>query len=308
MTQPPSPSHPTTHSIVLRAASFLCILATVAATARVSAQEVAELPPCGAPPTADEPPCRSRYDAPPVLDPVPAPPPASREMRKPRVWMLVDETGAVRHAHVDVPAGVDWDLAALDRARQLHFRPATLAGSPVAAWVLMEVEAVPPPATCAGSMRVPLSAGAFLVDSARFADPSFGTQYTYRADGVSIDVFIYPRKDGQTARGEVEGPLTVISRGLVRGEAVEAVVRAGTERVRPRGRFRDRFAGYAARFRGSLGGVPSESYIAVFPGADGQWLKIRSTWPRGVDAMPLIRGFLDQFLGAEAHRIHGCPR
>src|SRR5688572_29838007 len=173
----------------------LAVLSLVAVATRAAAQEQAALPACEyADPAAA--PCRVRYDTAPVLDPGSEPALAAGEARKPLVWIYVDETGAVRRAQVHQPTRPDWDIAALERARQFRFRPAMLEGRAVGAWILMPVSAVPPPASCAGTDAVPLSAGGVLVDSVVFDRPELGRLYTYAVGEFRIDLFVYPHVEG----------------------------------------------------------------------------------------------------------------
>jgi hypothetical protein len=322
----------------LRTLAILPLIAIAVAT-RAAAQEQPPVPPCeGQVPEAA--PCRARYDTAPVLDPAPEPPLAEGEPRTPLVWIFVDETGAVRRAQVQRPTGPEWDYAAVQRARQLHFRPAALAGMAVVAWVLMPVTAVPPPASCAdASMSVPLSAGALFVDSTGFDRPELGTRFTYVAEqGFGIDLFVYPRPEGETPRGEVEKTLAVLRQGSVAGGpesiavlrarperarssprgamelgghravVVHAQVHAPGERVRPDPRYQEvEFAGYSAVFRARLGGNPVESYIGVFP-AGGEYLKVRATYPRTRGARGQVWEFVDQILSHRAWRMKGCQR
>jgi hypothetical protein len=289
----------------------LACLPLLAFATRAAAQEQPPVPPCEGG-SAEAAPCRAAYDTAPVLDPASQPPLAVGEARTPLVWIYVDETGAVRRAQVQRPAGggVDWDIAARDRARQFRFQPATLAGRPVAAWVLMPVTAVPPPASCAqSSMSVPLSAGAQFVDSTAFDRPELGTRFGYAARGFAIDLFVYPHAQGETARDEVDRTLAALRQGAVQGgpDGV-AVVRAGPERVRPSRRFRDaHFAGYSAVYRARLEGKPVESYVGVFP-AGGEDLKVRATYPPGGDARRQVQEFVQQVLSHRAWRMRGCPR
>jgi hypothetical protein len=215
----------------------------------------------------------------------------------------------VRRAQVHQPTHPDWDIAALERARQFRFRPAMLQGKAVAAWILVPVSAVPPPASCAGMDAVPLSAGGVLVDSIVFDRPEMGRQYTYAVEGFGIDLFVYPRREGKTPRSEVEGTLAALRDGSVRGGPDSVtVLRAGPEQVRPSRRFREvEFAGYSAVYRATLAGVPVESYVAVFPAGE-QDLKVRATHPRTRAAREQVGEFVQQILSNRAWRMKGCPR
>src|SRR3954447_4872938 len=283
-------------------------LALLAFATRAAAQEESAVPPCTGE-GREAAPCRAAYDSAPVLDPGSVPPLAGGGALTPRVWIYVDETGAVRHAQVAQPTRHDWDMAARDRALHFRFTPAALAGKPVAAWILVPVRAVPPPASCADvSMSVPLSAGAQFADSVVLDRPSLGTRFHYTARGFGIDLFVHPHQ-ALTPRGEVENTLALLRQGAVRGgpDSV-AVLRAGAQRLRPSRRFRDvRFNGYSALFRATAEGIPVESYMAVFP-AGGQDLEIRATYPLGVHGRAQVAEFVQQLLSSRASRMKGCPR
>jgi hypothetical protein len=288
----------------------LASLLLVGVATRAAAQEQASAPSCdGRAPEAA--PCRAHYDTAPVLDPASQPPLPAGEPRKPLVWVYVDETGVVRRAQVHQPAGgVDWDIAARYRARQFRFQPATLAGRPVGAWVLMPIAAVPPPASCAASgMSVPLSAGALFADSAVLDRPELGTRFRYTADGFGIDLFVYPHVRGETPQAEVDRTLAAFQQGAVQaGPGAIRLVRAGAERVRPSRRFRDaEFDGYSAVYRARLDGSAVESYVAVFPAGDED-LEVRATYPPGGAARRQVAEFVQQLLSHRAWRMKGCPR
>ena len=136
--------------------------------------------PC-APGEADVAPCRTRFDtAAALLREAPASIHPG-EARTPRVWMYVDETGVVRQAQIGYSAGMDWDRAAIERAKQYLFQPAMLDGQPTSAWVYLPVVSIPEPQTCADfEMAVPISAGvAQFVDSLVFESASQGRGYKY---------------------------------------------------------------------------------------------------------------------------------
>jgi len=310
----------------------LACVPLVAIAARAAAQEP-PAPPCeGRDPAAA--PCRAPYDTAPVLDPASEPPLAEGVPRRPLVWIYVDETGAVRRALIQRPLGVDWDIAARDRALRFRFQPAALAGRPVGAWVLMPVAAVPPPPSCADlAMSVPRSAGALFADSAVVEGPEPGTRFRYAARGFGIDLFVHPHHAGETAQGEVERTLALLRQDPSRGADSIAVVRAGAERVpleniRHRGRdslavIRARvnppgvrppppmrpaeFVGYSAVFRGKLTGRTVESYLGVFPAGD-QDLRIHASHPRTGDAGRQVQEFVEQILANRAWRMNDCPR
>jgi len=285
------------------------VLSLLVLAGRAAAQEEPAVPPCdGRDPAAA--PCRARYDAPPALDSASVAALPAGEGRTPLVWIYVDETGAVRHAQVHRPTGPDFDIAARDRAKQFRFRPAALQGAPVAAWVLMPVRAVPPPASCAASaMSVPLSAGGVFVDSVVMERPELGTRFRYATAGFPIDLFVYPRREGDTPRAQVERAVAALQAGSVAGgpDSV-SVLRAGPERLRPSDRFRGiEFAGYGAFVRGRLAGNRVESYIGVFSARDED-LKVRATYVPDADARKDLRVFVQQFLSHRAWRMSGCPR
>lgn len=308
----------------------LASLLLVGVATRAAAQEQPPVPPCeGRDPAAA--PCRAPYDTAPVLDPASEPPLGEGIPRRPLVWVYVDETGAVGRAQVQRPAGADWDIAARDRARQFRFQPATLAGRPVGAWVLMPVAALPKPASCADlSMSVPRSAGALFVDSAVVEGPEPGTRFRYAARGFGIDLFVHPHREGDTPRAEVERTLALLQQGLRGGPDSIAVARAGPERVRPDGPVPGRrdslrvvrgevttgpprrtprpveFAGYSAVYRTRLTDSHVESYLGAFP-ARGEDLRIHASHPRTGGARGQVEEFVWQILSNRAWRMKGCP-
>ncbi|HEU4883383.1 MAG TPA: hypothetical protein VFT45_14075 [Longimicrobium sp.] len=256
-------------------------------------------------------PCLAAYDERPV---VASEPPLAQNGRRetPHVWMLVDETGAVRAAQIARSGGVDWDLAAIERAKQYRFRPALLAGRPTPAWIMLPVPAVPPPQTCADfDSPVPLSAGvAELADSTVFEAEEWGTAYHYLTlGGFRIDLFLYPAADHGPPEVQVDESIEVLrSRSVAGAPDSLAVLGRGRERVRL---FGDAgggaVTGQFARLRVWFGDEQGESYMAIFPAKDG-FVKVRATYRPGRDAREIVAEFTRQVLSNQAWRERGCPR
>lgn len=278
-------------------------------TVGASAQRPPDLRAC-APGEAEVAPCRTSFDAAPVLlheAPLPA---VSGEARSPHVWMYVDETGAVQHAQIGFSATVDWDMAAIQRAREYRFRPATLGGEPVPAWVYMPVASIPLPQTCADfPMSVPLSAGALFVDSLVFDSPADGTAYSYRSlTGLPLDVYLYPGAPDRSAESDVMLTIEALQSGEVRnGPDSIAIGRHGAERVRTLGDRSSRHTGYSARLRAWFGDQEAESFVAVFAVGD-RMVKFRATHLPGRAARDEVTVFMRQILTNQAWRARGCPR
>src|ERR1043165_9820819 len=136
------------------------------------------LPPCDAAAPSSFP-CRTPFDKAPMIREQPALPDTGAR-RSPWVWVFVTEQGTVAAAQVVPSAGIDFDIAALTRAKQLKFSPAQLKGSPVSAWFLVAVETIAAPEGCP-TMAVPISAGvATFADSAVLDRPELGTLYRYQ--------------------------------------------------------------------------------------------------------------------------------
>ncbi len=224
--------------------------------------------------------------------------------------MYVDETGAVRQALIGYSAGMDWDQAAIERAKQYHFQPAMLAGQPTSAWLSLPVTAVPKPQTCADfEMAVPMSAGvARFADSLVFDSPSQGRGYKYVSTmGFAYDVFLYPM-DGRTDESEVESSIQAFRAGQVRGRPDSvAVSRRGRETVRTQGENPQRYTGHSAHLRLWSEAVARESYVAVFAAGD-QFVKFRASYTPSREARAEVAEFVRQILTNQAWRARGCPR
>jgi hypothetical protein len=256
-------------------------------------------------------PCLASYD---VRPEVAAAPPLAQDgpRETPHVWMLVDETGAVRATQIARSGGVDWDLAAIERAKQYRFRPAMLGGRPTPAWIMLPVPAVPPPQTCADfAMPVPLSAGvARLVDSTVFEAEKWGTSYHYLSlGGFGIDLFLYPADEHGTPEAQVEESIEALrSQSVDMGPDSLSVADRGRERVRLYDTGGGGVAvGHFARLRVWFQGERGESYMAIFPAKDG-FVKIRATYRPHRDAREIVDEFMRQVLSNHAWRELGCPR
>lgn len=288
----------------------LMLAALLVPAGRAAAQGEPRLPACPAG-QVEEQPCRTPYDVPPVLSDQP-PLPEGGERGTPHVWMLVDETGAVRTTQIGRTAGVEWDLLAVERGKRYRFQPATRGGAPIAAWILVPVPVAPGAQTCADfPMGVPLSAGvATFVDSTVFESADMGTAYRYQSmTGFPLHVFIYPADSHGTAREQVEETiLTLRSGGVNQGPDSLAVLSHGRERVRL---FENGGGGVAsgesARLRLWFGREAAESYVAVFP-FEHLFVKIRATHPPDRDGREIRGEFVRQILSHSAWRAQGCPR
>jgi protein TonB len=278
-------------------------LLALAGGAQAAAQGTPGLPAC-TPAEVERAPCRAPYEVAPVLAEVPAQPASAGEQRMPQVWMLVDATGAVRAARVERSAGVEWDAAAVERAKRFRFQPATRGGQPTPAWVMLAIPTVPLPPTC-GPLPMGVPAGTGV---GRFADSTVlevGTRYRYRSvAGFDLDVVIYPAPAGASPRQEVEAAIAALRTG---GADSLSVLSRGRERVRlyPNGGGTVT-NGYAARLRVWSGGTAAESYVSVFPSHDGL-LKFSATYPPGEEARFVSGEFARQILSERAWRARGCP-
>jgi hypothetical protein len=260
-------------------------------------------------------PCLAPYDVAPVLAAAPAPVEPGDPRRMPHVWMLVDETGAVRATQVGRSGGgMDWDRAAVERARTFRFQPAMHGGFPTPVWILLPVPAVPPPQTCADVvMGAPMSAGvATFVDSTVFEGSEWGTAYHYLSlGGFGIDLFVYPAAEHEPAEIQIEESIEVLrSREVDTAPDSLVVVSRGRERVRayPSGRRAgDVFTGQSARLRMWFGDERAESYIAIFPARNG-FVKIRATYPLRGYGREIVAEFVRQVMTHRAWREQGCPR
>jgi hypothetical protein len=291
-----------------RLAALLALLA--AGAVQADAQREPRLPHCTAV-DIDLQPCLAPYDVAPVL--AAELPQASDRRGMTHVWMLVDETGVVRATQVGRSGGgADWDLAAVERAKQLRFQPAMHGGFPAPVWILLPVPAVPLPQTCADVvMGAPLSAGvATFVDSTVFPEPQWGTAYHYASlGGFGIDLFVYPAAEHEAGEVQIEQSIDALrSREVDTAPDSLVVVSRGRERVRayPSGGGAV-FTGQSARLRMWFGGERAESYIAIFPVRNG-FVKVRATYPLRGYGREIVAEFVRQVMTHRAWREQGCPR
>ena len=263
-------------------------------------------------------PCRTPFDIPPVLEQQPAIAEGAQDQRAPHVWIFVDEAGVVRATQVDIDhsAGIDYDFAAVRRAKEFRFRPATAGGRAVPAWVLMAVNTPRPPPSCP-SMPVPLSAGyAALTDSTRLERPELGTLYRFRGEkeiglgGIGVDVFIYPAATWPPPAEQAKLFLQAmeILRQEGRVAAFEVIEEAReTFRVGPSGRTTE-VRGHSVRLRLTTpAGEALESYFGVFPDAEN-YVKFRATYVPTRAVRDAVHATIGQILAVTAMRPAGCPR
>lgn len=290
----------------------VCVLLSlgIAGAVPLAAQSQPRLPACD-PAAMEYEPCASAYDTPPVLVSEADLVSTGDEARVTLVWMLVDTTGAVLTSQVGRSAGMDWDFAAVERAKGFRFHPAMHAGRPTPAWMLLPVAASPPVATCATlPMSVPLSAGGEFVDSTVFEDPALGTAFHYRTrGGWGMDMFAYPAPEGGSPEQQVEETIVSLRSGEVRyGPDSLAVLGRGAERVRLyESGGGGVVTGRSARMRLWFGGEAAESYVAVFP-SRGEFVKFRATYPATREARETVGEFLRSMLSSRGWRDRGCPR
>lgn len=299
----------------LRSRSLLTLMASALATVaalRLDAQSTARLAPCGAADPQHQP-CALPFERPPRLRQQAAFPEKSPdERRTAQLWLYIGTSGAVQGIQIHRSAGIDWDQAAVELARQYVFEPATLAGRPTSAWVLLDVAAVPKPQTCADfEMAMPVSAGvAQFVDSLVYDKPELGRTYRYRTtEGFLADLFIYPQDKQSTPLDEVTRTLDALQSGNLADGPDSMRVRArGAQQVRTdRGHAKHAFVGHSARLRLWSDGHEAESYIGVFP-AGVSYLKFRVTHPPTRRARGVVDEFTRQMLANEHWRALGCPR
>lgn len=290
---------------------FLVLLSLGLASALpLAAQNQHRLPACD-PAAMDDEPCASAYDTPPVLVSEADLVSTGEQPRVAQVWMLVDTTGAVLATQVGHSAGLDWDRAAVRRARAFRFRPAMQQGRPTTAWILLSVAAAPEVQTCATMpMSVPLSAGGQFRDSTVFEDPALGTAFHYRAlQGWGMDMFVYPAPEGGSPEQQVEQTIASLRSGEVsHGPDSVAVLSRGGERVRLYENGGGGIAqGPSARMRLWFQGEVVESYVAVFL-SRGEFVKFRATYPAGREARETVSEFVRSMLSSRAWWDRGCPR
>ena len=233
--------------------------------------------------------------------------------RSPWVWVFVTEQGTVAAAQVVPSAGIDFDIAALARAKQLKFSPAQLKGSPVAAWFLVAVETIAAPEGCP-TMAVPISAGvATFADSAVLDRPELGTLYRYQGmDGLPLDVFIYPRSDWPTPTDQVGNFVRTLNAMRERGDlSTYEVQNEENLRLKVRGgRPRRDMVIEGRSVRARLTAVTGEqrtTYYAVFPEGD-KYIKFRATYPPARRTEKTIAKFVWQVLSARVSTPPHCSR
>ena len=226
------------------------------------------------------------------------------------MWMLVDDSGVVRATEIQRSAGLDYDFPAVAIARSLRFRPATLSGRAVAAWVLLPIATAAQPESCP-SMGVPLSAGvATFVDSTVLERPELGTLYRFEGLGdLRQDVFIYPSAEWGSAEDQAKAFLEALEVQRQRGRLVSfELIEEKPRNIEVKGR------GRGVTFRGRTvrvllvgpAGQTRESYFAVYPHAD-RWVKIRVSYAPSAEARQLIDEFERQLLSALADNPPQCP-
>ena len=300
------------------ARALLTLAAALLAACRPPAADTrtpvpASLPSC-APGAPESFPCQLPYDAEPVVEPRPAL--LAAGTRTPHVWIFVDEGGAVKAAEIGRSAGVAYDRPAVALAKGFRFRPATLGGRAVPAWVLLSVATTAEPESCP-SMGVPLSAGvAAFVDSAVLERPELGTLYRFaeeeevRADTVELrfDVFIYPAAEVWGSPEEQgEAFLKALEIGQQRGRFRSfEVLGKETQSVSVDNRGRAmKVPVHTIRVMLETAAGPGESYFAVFPYLDRN-VKIRVTSPPSGEARRVIDEFLRQLVSALVRTAPNC--
>lgn len=204
---------------------------------------------------------------------------------------------------------IAFDAAATGRARELRFKPATLGGRPVPAWILVPIT------TRAGvwcpTMEVPLSAGdAILVDSTVLERPELGTVYRYQTiRGLPIDLFLYPAEPIPSPAREAARFLE--SLGLIRAQGdlkAFEVVRSGPLQIRAsRGARPDTtISGHEVRVRlEPPQGEPVESWFAVFD-SDSRYLKVRATYQPKGGTLAVLQKFVSQVLSSRLSSPSEC--
>ena len=260
----------------------------------------------------EEGPCRVAFDAPPILL-TPARTSAGAG-KTPQVWLLVDESGGVRRAQIHISAGGDFDIAAVDSAKRLRFRPARRGDSAVASWIALPVPVGEIREACPG-MGVPLSAGvASFVDSTVLERPELGTLYRFASEvepglaDVRFDVFIYPASQWPTPTDQIANYLAVLDGQRARGDLAQFRVLENRERkfdVRTR-RVHTQLRAHILRV--SLNTTThneSESAMAVFRHRD-RFVKLRITYPPAGNYRAAAYEFVRQVLSALVSRPAHC--
>lgn len=278
-----------------------------------NAQEPANrsLPPCdSAAPTSF--PCRTPFDQPPVVQKQPALPDTGPR-RAPWVWMFVTDKGTVAAAQIERGAGLDFDIAAIRRARRSEFTPAQLNGSPVPAWILLAVETTPEPEGCP-TMAVPVSAGvAIFVDSENLARPELGTLYRYLSlDSLPLDVFVYPDSAWPSPGGQVRDFITALDVMRDRGDFLSyEVQKQGELKIKVSGGRPRRditLTGAVARVLLTVpDGTKPTTYYAVFPEGE-KYVKFRATYRSDRSVQGTVDEFIRQVLSARASTPAHCSR
>jgi hypothetical protein len=279
--------------------------------ARAQVPARGSLPPCdSAAPAAF--PCRTPFDQAPSLLEQPALPDTGAR-RAPWVWVFVTPQGTVEAAQIQRGAGLDFDISAVARAKQLRFTPARLGGSPVAAWFLLAIETTAAPEPCP-TMAVPLSAGvATFADSEPLAPPELGTLYRYQGMGaLPLDVFIYPRPDWPPPSTQVRNFLAALDTLRGRGDLSSyKVQKEGPLQVKvTAGRPRRAIAIHGHAVQVTLvaaSGEERKTYFSVFPEGD-KYIKVRATYRPDQRSQSTIDEFIRQLLSARASTPPHCTR
>jgi len=270
-----------------------------------------ELPPCDpAAPAAR--PCRSASDQPALLLEQPALADTG-ERRTAQVWMFVTDSGTVAATQVVGSAGYEFDVAAVARAKQFRFKPATLAGAAVAGWVLRPVITTRVPEACP-TMAVPISAGvAVFADSEVLGRPELGTDYRYGGmRDLDLDVYIYPRGTWPSPEDQTRHFLDSLQLLRDRGELSSFDLQKHAElKVTVRGgrpRRESQLRGYVARARlTERNGVKEDGYYAVIPQGE-QYVSFRVISEPDRWAQPVIDEFVRQVLSARASKPPWCTQ
>lgn len=257
-------------------------------------------------------PCRVPFDTPPTLLTTPTASSATGKVAE--VWILVDESGKVRRAQIHRSAGVDVDMAAVDSAKHLLFRPAKLRDRPVASWIVLLVHVGAIRESCPG-MGVPLSAGvAAFVDSTILERPELGTQYRFASEpelGLAearFDVLIYPAAQWPAPPEQIATHLSALERQRASGELSEFRVLENRERkfdVRS-SRVRKQLRAHILRVRlHPPSGDEVESVMGVFRDVD-RYVGFRIIHPPSDHYRRAAYEFVRQVLSALASRPSHC--
>jgi hypothetical protein len=257
-------------------------------------------------------PCRVPFDTPPALRTTPTA--SSATGKTAHVWILVDELGEVRRAQIHISAGLDVDMAAVDAAKSLQFRPATLGDRPVASWVVLAVPVGEIRESCS-SMAVPLSAGvAAFVDSTILERPELGTQYRFASEpelGLSearFDVLIYPAAQWPGPAEQITTHLSALKRQRALGDLTEFRILENRERkfeVRT-SRGRKQLRAHILRVRlDPTTGDEVESVMGIFRDRD-RYVGFRIIHPPSDHYRAAAYEFVRQVLSALASRPSHC--